>query len=340
MIVVGDALELPLRDRSVQCVVTSPPYWGLRKYAGAQDLVWQHDDGTEWVGALGQEPTPEMLVGHLVQVCREVRRVLKEDGTLWMNLGDSYAANRSYPVPSTKGGPKHAPAQGFEGSAMRVPTGLKAKDLIGIPWMVAFALRADGWYLRSDIIWAKPNPMPESVQDRPTRAHEYVFLLTKSARYYYDAAAIRTPYVESTRKQFEVPYAGEATKDFASSGAQNASAVKQRIVDKQRGHGRRHAGFNDRWDALTKEEQAANGANARSVWTIAPKPFRGAHFATFPPDLVEKCVKAGSKVGDVVLDPFGGSGTTALVARRLGRRGVCVDLSLEYARMARSRLDP
>ena len=361
MIVVGDAVELPFPDATFRCVVTSPPYWGLRQYADDQRLVWTHADGTEWVGGLGTEPTPEMYVAHLVQVFREVRRVLRTDGTCWLNLGDSYAAG------GHGGGGSFMEMRGGDGSEgagawahrkakkgwRRQPPGMKAKDLVGIPWMVAFALRADGWYLRSDLIWAKPNPMPESVQDRPTRAHEYVFLLTKAARYYYDAAAIRTAYVASTLKQFEQGYRGQATKDFAVNGAQNASAVKSRIVARGREE------YDGKWaeadpqDASrrlllnTARKRAAGaphdtthgvGANARSVWTITPKPFREAHFATFPPELVERCLKAGSAIGDYVLDPFGGSGTTAVVARALGRVGISVDLSPTYARMASDRL--
>ena len=207
-----------------------------------------------------------------------------------------------------------------------------------MPARVALALQADGWWLRSEIVWAKPNPMPESVQDRPTRAHEYVFLLTKSVRYFYDADAIREPLAASTRQQFQQPYTGQATKDYARAGAQDPSAVKARIVNKQRGHGRRHAGFNDRWDAMTKAEQQATGANKRSVWTIATRPFSGAHFATFPPALVEPCILAGSRAGDTVLDPFAGSGTTGAVACGLGRQFIGIELNADYAAMATARI--
>ena len=350
MILVGDAVELPFPAATFRCVVTSPPYWGLRQYADDQRLVWTHADGTEWEGGLGHEPTPERYVEHLVQIMREVRRVLRPEGTLWLNLGDTFqnAKGQAHGVDPKQPARRH----GLRPNDRVIP-GYKAKDLVGIPWMVAFALRADGWYLRSDLIWAKPNPMPESVQDRPTRAHEYVFLLTKAARYYYDAAAIRTPYVASTLKQFEQGYRGQATKDFAVNGAQNASAVKSRIVARGREE------YDGKWaeadpqDASrrlllnTARKRAAGaphdtthgvGANARSVWTITPKPFREAHFATFPPELVERCLKAGSAIGDYVLDPFGGSGTTAVVARALGRVGISVDLSPTYARMASDRL--
>ena len=198
-----------------------------------------------------------------------------------------------------------------------------------IPARVALALQADGWYLRSDIIWSKPNPMPESVQDRPTKAHEYLFLLSRSERYHYDAAAIREPYAESTLTQFETPYEGLGIKDYAAAGVQNPSDIKRRITDKQRGHGRRHAGFNDRWDAIPKAEQVGAGANRRSVWTVATMPYAGAHFATMPEKLVEPCILAGCPLGGLVLDPFVGSGTVVAVAQRLGRRGVGTDLGYQ-----------
>ena len=212
--------------------------------------------------------------------------------------------------------------------------GLKPKDLVGIPWRVAFALQADGWYLRSDIIWAKPNPMPESVTDRPTRSHEYLFLLSKRPRYFYDAAAIKEPAKALTTKMPDGWDTGEgAHGSFHRNGRENG-----RRTDKQRGHGRKHDGFNDRWDALTKNEQQAIMSNKRTVWTIATQPYPEAHFATFPPDLVKPCVLAGSRPGNVVLDPFAGSGTTAYVAKELGRRSVGIDLSAPYLNLATRRL--
>ncbi|KKK62514.1 hypothetical protein LCGC14_3003560, partial [marine sediment metagenome] len=212
-------------------------------------------------------------------------------------------------------------------SGANVP-GLKPKDLIGIPWRVAFALQADGWWLRSDIVWAKPNPMPESVRDRPTRAHEYVFLLTRSARYFYDAEAIRElPKQESMERL--------SRNDFSERNPPGQSPHrglnKNRKTDKQRGHSRRHDGFNDRWDQMTKAEQQALGRNRRSVWTIATEGFPGAHYATFPRKLVEPCVLAGSRPGDVVLAPFCGKGTTVEVAMGLGRFGVGLDLATDLA---------
>jgi DNA modification methylase len=280
-----------------QMCVTSPPYFGLRDYGHAEQI--------------GLEQTPDAYVAELVALFREVRRVLRDDGTLWLNLGDSYAANRTYQVPSTKGGPKHGPGQSAGGAASVVPDGLKPKDLLGIPWRFAFALQSDGWYLRSDIIWHKPNPMPESVTDRPTKAHEYVFLLSKSARYFYDAAAI----------------AEGVTADMARRAAAGHT----------RGQGKVDASRND---ATTVRPTLITGdtRNARTVWSIKTKPFKGAHFATMPPALAERCIKAGTKPGDMVLDPFGGAGTTGLVADRLGRDATLIELNPTYAAMARARL--
>ena len=320
MILRGDALRIPLAGEAVQCVVTSPPYWGLRDY-GLEPTVWP--DG--WNGCLGLEPTPELYVEHLVSIFREVKRVLRPDGTAWLNMGDSYNAGRDGGWP---GGKKQWKDDRYPPrSGANVP-GLKPKDLIGIPWRVAFALQADGWWLRSDIVWAKPNPMPESVRDRPTRAHEYVFLLTRSARYFYDAEAIRElPKQESMERL--------SRNDFSERNPPGQSPHrglnKNRKTDKQRGHSRRHDGFNDRWDQMTKAEQQALGRNRRSVWTIATEGFPGAHYATFPRKLVEPCVLAGSRPGDVVLDPFCGKGTTVEVAMGLGRFGVGLDLATDLA---------
>ena len=232
-ILIGDCRERlrELPDKSVHSCVTSPPYFGLRDYG--------HD------GQMGLEPTPDEFVAGMVEVFREVRRVLRDDGTLWLNIGDSYAANRGYQVPDSK----HCDV-GNSAPTRADKLGCKPKDLIGIPWMLAFALRADGWYLRQDIIWSKPNPMPESVRDRCTKAHEYIFMLSKSARYHYDAAAIRTPASAALLQQVRDGYKGQDTKPFAVGGAQPASGTKARIIegarkklDKQRGHGRRHEGF-------------------------------------------------------------------------------------------------
>lgn len=269
----GDALERlrEMPDESVQCCVTSPPYWGLRDY------------GVE--GQLGLEETPEQFVAGMVDVFREVRRVLRSDGTLWLNIGDSYATGG-------RGGGAEGAKQGTNVGALLgaknvAPPGCKPKDLVGIPWMLAFALRADGWYLRRDIIWAKPNPMPESVTDRPTSSHEYLFLLTKAPKYFFDAEAIRE------KATYAGPNGAQHSPHAQGFGRRTPAEERER-QDKQRGHGRRHDGFNDHWDAMSKEEQQALGRNKRSVWTIATKPFPDAHFATFPPDLVEPCIRAGT----------------------------------------------
>jgi DNA modification methylase len=323
-----------LQDGSVQCVVTSPPYWGLRDYGVA--------------GQLGLEGTPETFVANMVAVFAAVRRVLRDDGVLWLNIGDSYCGSRGGPngdgltgrhetvIRSKRGGSRW-------GGGDNAAPGLKPKDLVGIPWMLAFALRADGWFLRSDVVWSKPNPMPESVRDRPTRAHEYVFLMSKSERYFYDGDAIRTPRSEATvardtdPSQHTGPRLGKHKPDHADKRDPTATYSR---ADKQRGHSRRHAGFNDRWDQMEKDEQVAGGANARSVWTIAPQCYPEAHFATFPEELARRCILAGSKPGDTVLDPFGGSGTVAAVATGHGRRSIYIDLNPAYLELARQRIGP
>jgi DNA modification methylase len=276
-ILTGDCVEQmrTLKDESVQCCVTSPPYWGLRDY------------GVD--GQLGLEKTPEQFVAAMVEVFAEVWRVLRSDGTLWLNIGDSYAR-----FASGRNGNFGRAAKGVgipeKSDSRKVAPGLKHKDLVGIPWMLAFALRADGWYLRRDIIWAKPNPMPESVTDRPTSSHEYLFLLTKSPKYFYDAEAIR-------EKATWVGLNGAQKSPHAQGFSRRSPEQERERQDKQRGHGRRHDGFNDRWEAMSKNEQMALGRNKRSVWTIATRPYPDAHFATFPPDLVEPCVRAGTPVG-------------------------------------------
>jgi DNA modification methylase len=296
-------------DRSVNCCVTSPPYFGLRDYGHA--------------GQIGLEDTPEAFVAELVEVFREVRRVLRDDGTLWLNLGDSYAAQRGgthMPAETLAGGKGGKSVNGERVNPDRFdgvnPTrnasaiGLKHKDLIGIPWRVAFALQAAGWYLRQDIIWHKPNPMPESVTDRCTKAHEYIFLMSKSARYWFDAGAISEP------ASFLVPAWRKASGSYSEGSGRNDAG------------GHRSGGF------VTNDTR-----NRRSVWTVATQPFSGAHFATFPPDLIEPCILSGCPVGGTVLDPFGGAGTTGLVADRHQRNAILVELNPEYAEMARRRLD-
>jgi DNA modification methylase len=339
-VILADARHLPIASGTVQCCVTSPPYFNLRDYNVAMQI--------------GMERTPAQYVAALVEVFREVRRVLRNDGTLWLNLGDSYAG--SWGAQSRQHAGKHAPnvsaisanqvkaasiRQSGTGSLSRTP-GCKNKDLIGIPWEVAFALRDDGWYLRADIIWGKPNGMPSSVLDRTTVAHEYVFLLSKRARYYYDHEAIKTRLAESTLREIVEGYNGQATKLFDMAGVQNASDVKRRIIagkrDKQRGHSRQHAGFNARWDEMTKQEQQALGANARSVWMIPPTGYHGDHFAAMPEGLARKCILAGSRPGDLVLDPFLGTGTTARMAISLGRRAVGCDIQRDYVPQQQERM--
>jgi DNA modification methylase len=309
-------------DQSVHCCVTSPPYWGLRDY------------GMD--GQLGLEKTPEEFIEKLVEVFREVKRVLRDDGTIWVNIGDSYAHNGAayHDGKSTLIGRKQGTEMGAAKRFVKKGGDLKPKDLVGIPWMLAFALRADGWYLRQDIIWSKPNPMPESVTDRCTKAHEYIFMLSKSHKYYYDSAAIKTPPKnpeDDLRRISKATINGKSTPDAEKNGI--------RKVDKQRGHSRKHAGFNERWDNMTGAEQASMGANKRSVWEIATKPFKEAHFATFPEDLIVPCIKAGAPEGGTILDPFMGAGTTAVVARKLNRNYLGFELNPDYINIAESRID-
>jgi len=291
---------------------------------------------------IGLEPTPEEFIAAMVSVFREVRRVLTDDGTLWLNLGDSYAANRGYQVPDSK----HRDVGngiGMKAAAL----GAKPKDLMMIPARVALALQADGWWLRSHIIWAKTNPMPESVTDRPTSAHESIFLLSKSARYFYDAEAVREARTsdEDANGFRGGSYTGGET-DNSTLGVRKVSGNKR--VGKQEAiaasagaaggsSGRRMAGFNERWDNA-EASGVAPTRNLRNVWNVASQPFSGAHFATFPPALIEPCIKAGSRPGDTVLDPFGGAGTTGLVADRLARNAVLIELNPAYAAMARERI--
>jgi DNA modification methylase len=316
--IIGDCRTvLPTLDAcSVQTVVTSPPYWGLRDYG--------HPD------QIGLEPTPTEYVASIVGVMREVRRVLREDGTLWLNLGDSYIANESGSEDgSTLEGSRNSqaesrraeramttdpksPARDREGGRpnRRVPDGMKVKDLAGIPWMVAFALRADGWWLRSDVVWSKPNPMPEPVADRPSKSHEYLFLLSRSATYFYDRDAVAEPAVSSA----------PSGNGFKREGRLNFAKAD----GSPRGNERP-------WDGV------GGTRNARSVWTIATTPYAGAHFATMPPELAKRCILAGSRIGDVVLDPFLGSGTVGMVAEQNGRRWVGCELQPKYEPLIKER---
>lgn len=282
---------------------------------------------------IGLEATPDAFVAELVDVFREVRRVLRDDGTVWLNLGDSYAGGGGGPKPSNIGGQTEKVA--FSPS-VRATGNLKPKDLIGIPWRAAFALQADGWFLRQDIIWAKPNPMPESVTDRCTKSHEYLFLLAKSAKYYYDAEAVAEPVTGSTTARLlQNVEAQQGSDRIPGKGNGPMKAVAPRFGGKKYGD-------DDRPESRTKSgnEYAAEPLrNRRSVWTVATQPFREAHFATYPPELIEPCILAGCPKGGTVLDPFGGAGTTGLVADRLQRNAVLIELNPEYAEIARKRIN-
>lgn len=297
LILCGDAAEQlrTLDEESVHCCVTSPPYFNLRDYGSP--------------GQLGREADPVEYVEKLVGVFREVRRVLRPDGTLWLNIGDSY----------TSGGRK---TRGFDPKLQvhaadqrpKTPQGMKPKDLIGIPWMAAFALRADGWYLRQDIIWHKPNAMPESVRDRCTKSHEYIFLLSKSKRYYFDVDAIREPFTAPHRNGERRSYRPGCASSFGLD----------------RGHMEQRGNF-------AGLPLNPGGRNKRDVWTVSTSSFKGAHFAVYPEKLVEPCILAGCPEGGVVLDPFMGSGTTGVAAQRLGRRFIGIDINPDYCTMAAER---
>lgn len=360
---VGHVLDvLPrLPMASVQCVVTSPPYWGLRDY-GDPPQVWGAEPACQhtwndsplpragrfcaycdaWRGQLGLEPTPALYVEHLVAVFREARRLLRPDGTLWLNMGDCYATGAGSVGEHPGGGKQgamwagrgvHTVANAGKAAARlqrmgpmtqpnRMPLpGLKPKDLVMMPARVALALQADGWWLRSDIVWSKPNPMPESVTDRPTRAHEYVFLLSKSARYYYHSEAIAEPNTSAAQLKHQQRYARTYDKFDEKAHSRVPGAENSRGIHSRPGN-------------------PAGGRNARSVWSITTKPYPGAHFATFPPQLAERCILAGSRAGDTILDPFGGSGVTAAVAVAHGRRAIHVDVNPAYLALARERIGP
>ena len=288
-----------LEKQSINTCVTSPPYWGLRDYGVTNQL--------------GSEETPEAFVENLVKVFREVKRVLRDDGTVWLNLGDSYCGT------GHKGhhtDPKHKEGRNAQKIALNNKIkGLKSKDLVGIPWRVAFALQDDGWYLRQDIIWHKPNPMPEPVKDRCTKAHEYIFLLSKNKKYYYDYEAIKEP----SKFQYKGRY----------------GPVKPSSVGKKN---KELLGFEIR-DGLKNMTGSYPTKNKRSVWTVTTKPFKGAHFATFPMDLIEPCVLAGCPEGGVVLDPFAGSGTVGLVANQNNRDSILIELNSDYNKLIEERFN-
>lgn len=304
-----------LADDSVDCCVTSPPYWGLRNYDADRQI--------------GMETSVQEYIDTLVAVFSEVRRVLRPDGTLWLNLGDCYTG-------SGKGGHSgRIRSENWQPSYGKtaIPMGLKPKELVGLPWRVAFALQADGWYLRSDIVWHKPNPMPESVKDRPTRAHEFIFLFSKSRHYHYDHAAIREPLKESSTSRMQQNVADQEGSDRAHAGGKTNGRMKAVVYggNKHTGYGTtRHSGNAWKPEGL---------ANKKSVWTVATCGLKEAHFATFPTRLIEPCIKAGCIEGGVVLDPFFGAGTTALVAERLNRNCIGVELNGDYIGIAKKRLE-
>ena len=306
------------------CCVTSPPYFGLRDY------------GVE--GQIGLEPTLSGYLETMVGVCREVHRVLKPEGTFWLNIGDSYAANRGYQVEQTKGGPKHGPAQAAGGRTAKASDhGLKPKDLMMVPNRLAILLQEDGWYVRSEIIWNKPNPMPESVTDRPTSAHEKVWLLTKSERYFYDADAIREKESVPDWDNGSRVFGG---KNKAGANAQHGERTTGRVaVARKRGLPPRHMQHETCDRSSLDEVPRGGGRNARNVWTIATRPFKEAHFATMAPDLAERCIKAGCPMGGNVLDPFGGAGTTGMIAQRNGRHATLIEINPEYIEIASARID-
>jgi DNA modification methylase len=400
----GDWIEVlrTMPDESVHCVVTSPPYWGLRDYGtarwegGSPECDHQIPAATlgggtnkghagsftanykgicgacgavRVDGQLGLERTPDEYVAKMVEGFREVRRVLRNDGTLWLNLGDAYV----HGVPGggcvfangrTQGDRtsyESDKARGREKISTKV-AGLKTKDLVGIPWLIAFALRSDGWYLRQDIIWAKPNPMPESVRDRCTKAHEYIFLLSKSERYFYDQDAVKELCLnpeDDARRISQATLDGKSTPTSERNGIRKKTAgANSRMYqdrDPQHPSERKKVKIPGGWDrgegahgtihregrtsAEYQEAEVSPYRNKRSVWGVATSPFPEAHFATFPPEIPETCIKAGCPENGTVLDPFNGAGTTGLVATRLGRNYIGIELNPEYMEMARRRIE-
>jgi DNA modification methylase len=288
----GDALEVAktIPSGSVQTIVTSPPYFGLRDY-GAD-------------GQMGAEGTLDGYVAGMVALFSELRRTLADDGTLWLNLGDSYTASEGQRKVTDAAGSKQQTKRGSTGSPSTYIPGVAPKNLMGVPWRVALALQADGWILRSDIIWAKPNPMPESVTDRPTKSHEYLFLLAKAPRYYYDAEAIQEDANPAYASRYESGFGGTKNEHLQASGQSRIPVQGNREYTGKR--------------------------NKRTVWEVATVPFPGSHFAVYPPELVRPCVLAGSRPGDTVLDPFSGSGTTGMVSTQEGRKYIGIDLNADY----------
>lgn len=328
-ILTGDCKEVlrTLPDESVHCVVSSPPYWRQRNYGVA--------------GQIGLERTPEAYIAEMVGVFRETRRVLRRDGTCWINIGDKWASGGNGGGGSFMDDRGEAWAHARNSKGWRSPpVGYKDKDLVGLPFMLAFAMRADGWFWRQCNIWAKPNCMPESVSDRSTISHEYVLQFSRSNDYWYDAESARTPAAPSTETRLAQGVEAQAGSDRTNGGGKTNGPMRavSRRSDKQRGHSRRHAGFNDRRDAMERSEQLSKGANLRSVWWISPAQYRDGHFAVMPDALAEICILAGCPEGGTVLDPFGGAGTTGLVADRLKRNAILIELNPAYASMAERRI--
>lgn len=335
-ILIGDVRDMlkTLDADSVDCVVTSPPYWGLRDY------------GVD--GQIGMEATLDEHIAVLVDVFREVRRVMKPSATLWLNYGDCYATKpngRSAADTKSSGNDDRT----FRDKPFSTVQGvLKPKDLCLVPFRLAIALQEDGWWVRSRCIWGKPNGMPDSSgRYRPSVAHEEIFMLTKTGNAYYDSEAVKAPPAESSITRWVQNIDQQEGSHRANAGGKVSGTMKSvggpRAKDRQRGHSRRHAGFNDRWDKMTKAEQQENGRLLRTyepeVWHMATAAYSDAHFATFPPALVERCLTASTKPGDIVLDPFGGAGTVGLVADRMGRDAVLIELNHDYARLARDRIE-
>jgi DNA modification methylase len=329
---VRDVLRQMIADGvKVQTTVTSPPYWGLRDYG--------HPD------QLGLEATPELYVANMVEVFNLVRDLTEDNGTLWLNLGDSYAANRGSGASGI--GAKQATNTGANLGKLKVPAGLKEKDLVGIPWMVAFALRASGWYLRQEIIWNKPNPMPESVTDRCTKSHETLFLLAKSSSYYCDMGAISEAVTESTlarlAQDIESQYGSDRVPGKTNGPMKAVGGSRAKRDSFKRENSKRAEAIPGQTVGTHREDCEESSydtgrRNKRSVWTVATKPYKGAHFATFPTELIEPCVLAGAPAGGIVLDTFFGSGTTGQVAQQLGRKFVGIELNTDYKALQAERL--
>jgi DNA modification methylase len=340
-ILVGDCIQMmrTLPDESVRTCVTSPPYFGLRDYGMAAQI--------------GLEDTPAQFVARLVDVFREVRRVLRDDGTAWVNMGDSYAGSWGAHGRDDMGVGVSTISQrqvmaGQRKAKATTHAEYKPKDLMGMPWRLAFALQDDGWYLRQDIIWHKPNPMPESTRDRCTKAHEYLFLLSKSRRYYCDMAAIREPAAESSLTRWGQnveSQAGSMRSPGKTNGPMKAVGGERSRRDSfQREDSKREQPIPGQSKGTHRPDRLESNhdlltRNKRSVWTVPTHSFKGAHFATFPPDLIRPCILAGAPRGGLVLDPFGGAGTTSLVSMQEGRRSVICELNPEYATLARARID-